>query len=105
MLDFEEEGLNERSIIIIDGTDAKILSQSTCFDSKDGKPGACFYKSNSLSEGQRCLMVKVPKVGDSLHVALFLSLTLPNVALKWSQTVLNVALKRSLMVPSVALKP
>jgi hypothetical protein len=50
-------------------------------------------------------MVKVLKVGDSLHVALFLSLMLPNVALKWSQTVLNVALKWSLMLPSVALKP
>jgi len=55
VLDVEEEGLNERSIIIIDGTDAKIMSQSTCFDSKDGKPGACFYKSNCLSEGQRRL--------------------------------------------------
>jgi hypothetical protein len=63
-----------------------------------------FTKVTVFLRANGAWMVKVPKVGDSLHVAWFLSLTLPNVALKRSQTVSNVALERSLTVTYVALK-
>ena len=66
MLDVEEEGLDERSIIFLDAATRITKNGTSCFSSSDGKercyvhalPGECDFVNSFGTDGRRRLEMK-----------------------------------------------